>query len=69
MARFPEAFKMRDKHTSPTKLSEETEAVEQAMRRAIQHALLTHKRAGNPVAAWKDGRVVLVAAEKIAVEK
>jgi len=60
---------MKDKHPSPVKLSAQTEAIEHAMRRAVQHALLTHKRAGNTVAAWKDGRVVLVAAEKIAVEK
>jgi hypothetical protein len=59
---------MRDKHTSPQKLSDQTKAIEQAMRRAVQHALLTHKRAGNTVAAWKDGRVVLVAAEKILVQ-
>jgi hypothetical protein len=60
---------MRDKHTSPQKLSDETKAIEHAMRRAVQHALLTHKRAGNTVAAWKDGRVVLVTAEKIVLEK
>ena len=59
---------MRDKHTSPQKLSDETKAVQHAMRRAVQHALLTHKRAGNTVAAWKDGRVVLVQAENIRVE-
>ena len=60
---------MKDKHPNPVRLSAETKAIEDAMRRAIQYALLTHKRAGNTVAAWKDGRVVLVAAEKIAVEK
>ncbi|HEV7905415.1 MAG TPA: hypothetical protein VGO96_16360 [Pyrinomonadaceae bacterium] len=60
---------MRDKHTSPQKLPDQTKAVEHAMRRAVAHALLTHKRAGNTVAAWKDGRVVLVKAEKITVEK
>ena len=60
---------MRDKHTGPTKMSDETKSIEQAMRRAVRHALLTHKRAGNTVAAWRDGRVVLVAPEKIAVEK
>ena len=59
---------MRDKHSSPSKLSEETNTVEHAMRRAVEHALLTHKRAGNTVAAWKDGRVVLVHAENIHVE-
>lgn len=60
---------MRDKHTGPQKLSDETKTIEHAMRRAVRHALLTHKRAGNTVAAWKDGRVVLVEAEKISVEK
>ena len=60
---------MRDKHTGPQKLSDETRSIEHAMRRAVEHALLTHKRAGNTVAAWRDGRVVLVAAEKIPVEK
>lgn len=60
---------MRDKHTSPTKMHDETKSIEQAMRRAVRHALLAHKRAGNTVAAWKDGRVVLVAAEKIAIDK
>ena len=60
---------MRDKHTSPQKLSDETKAVEHAMRRAVAHALLAHKRAGNTVAAWKDGRVVLVEAEQIVVKK
>ena len=60
---------MRDKHSSPLKMSDTTKSIEHAMRRAVQHALLTHKRAGNTVAVWKDGRVVLVAAEKIAVEK
>lgn len=60
---------MRDKHTSPQKLSAETKAIEHAMRRAVHHALLQHKHAGNTVAAWKDGRVVLIPAEKIAVGK
>ena len=59
---------MRDKHTSPQKLSDETKAIEHAMRRAVHHALLTHKRAGNTVATWKDGQVVLVQAENIRVE-
>ncbi|HEY0097439.1 MAG TPA: hypothetical protein VGB76_00680 [Pyrinomonadaceae bacterium] len=59
---------MRDKQSSPQKLSDETRAIEQAMRRAVGHALLAHKRAGNTVAAWKDGEVVLVRAENIQLE-
>ena len=59
---------MRDKHTGPTRMSDTTKSVEQAMRRAVQQALLTHKRAGNTVAAWKDGRVVLVNSDNIQAE-
>lgn len=59
---------MRDKHTSPQKLSDETKAIEHAMRRAVEHALLTHKRAGNTVATWRDGQVVLVQPENIPIE-
>jgi hypothetical protein len=59
---------MRDKHTSPQKLSDETKSIRHAMRRAVEHALLTHKRAGNTVAAWKDGHVMLVTADKISVQ-
>ena len=60
---------MRDKHTSPNKVHDETKSIEHAMRRAVREALLTHKRAGNTVAAWRDERVVLVRAENIQVEE
>jgi hypothetical protein len=46
----------------------EVEAVEAAVQQAVQEALRMHKRAGNPVAGWKDGRVVWVLAEQIDVE-
>lgn len=39
-----------------------------AMKEAVRHALLTHKRAGNPIASWKDGRVVIIPADEINVE-
>ena len=32
---------------------------------SVRSALLDHKRAGNPVAAWRDGRVVIVPPEEI----
>jgi hypothetical protein len=43
--------------------------VEEVLRRAVRHALLAHKRAGNSVAAWKDGRVVLIPSDEIRVEE
>jgi hypothetical protein len=32
---------------------------------AVQEAIRDHKRAGNPIAEWRDGRVVLVPPEQI----
>jgi hypothetical protein len=39
------------------------------LRNAVQQALLQHKKAGNPVAAWRDGKVVLIKPEDIVVEE
>jgi hypothetical protein len=32
---------------------------------AVQEAIRDHKRAGNPIAEWRDGRVVLVPPDQI----
>ena len=45
------------------------EPVVAALRRAARSALLEHKRAGNPVASWKDGKVVIIPADEIQVEE
>ena len=37
------------------------------MRRAVHDVLLDHKQAGNSVAVWDDGRVVIVPPEEILV--
>jgi hypothetical protein len=34
---------------------------------AVREALLMHKRIGNPVAIWKDGRVVIIPPEEIVI--
>lgn len=38
-----------------------------AMARAVREALLQHKRAGNPIAVWRDGEVVWLPPEDIPV--
>ncbi len=43
--------------------------IDTALRNAVQQALLQHKKAGNPVAEWRDGKVVLIKAEDIVVEE
>lgn len=40
---------------------------ERALSLAVSHALEQHKQAGNPVAEWRDGKVVWVAPEDIVV--
>ncbi len=42
-------------------------AFEGAMRRGIEVALLAHKRAGVPIAVWRNNQIVLVPPEEIAV--
>jgi hypothetical protein len=45
----------------------DVELIEQALRRAVREALRRHKQAGNPIAEWRDGRVVWIPAEEIQV--
>ncbi|MGB8508317.1 MAG: hypothetical protein WCD76_07925 [Pyrinomonadaceae bacterium] len=49
-------------------LISEEKAIDEAMHRAMRQALLMHKRAGHPVASWKDGKVVMIPANRIPVE-
>lgn len=45
----------------------DTDRVESALRNAVQAALRLHKRAGNPIAVWRDGQVVWLPPEEIPV--
>ena len=47
----------------------EEQAVDEAVQKAVRHALLMHKRAGNSIASWNDGRVVIIPSEEIPVEE
>lgn len=49
--------------TSPT-----AKEVEGIFREAVQDALLMHKRLRNPIATFKDGKVVLIPPDEIPVE-
>lgn len=44
------------------------ERVTEALRRAVRDALIMHKRIGNPIAGWNNGKVVLIAPERITIE-
>ncbi len=45
------------------------EAVEAALNRAVRNAVLRHKKLGESVAVWRDGRVVIVPPEEIDVDE
>jgi ABC-type proline/glycine betaine transport system ATPase subunit len=47
--------------------AEHAKDIEKVLRRAVNHALLMHKRLGNPIAIWKDGKVVIVPPEEIVI--
>jgi hypothetical protein len=53
---------------TPAELIHDHARILKALRRAVREALLSHKRAGNPVAVWQDGRVVWVPAEDIPID-
>lgn len=42
-------------------------AIDRAVSRGIREALLQHKRAGNPVPIWRDGKVVWLTPDQIPV--
>jgi hypothetical protein len=47
---------------------QDLDLIQQALGRAVRSALLQHKQAGNPIAAWRDGRVVRIEPQDIVIE-
>ena len=43
------------------------EKIDNAFEKAVHDALLKHKQANNPVAVWRNGKIVLLKAEEIPV--
>ncbi len=39
--------------------------IEAVLKRAVINAVEMHKQAGNPVAGWRNGKVILIPPEKI----
>ncbi|MBI4493233.1 MAG: hypothetical protein HY690_10630 [Chloroflexi bacterium] len=57
-----------DPEPSPVDRVQDIPRILKAMREAVREALLRHKRLGNPVAVWQDGRVVWLSPEEIPTE-
>jgi hypothetical protein len=58
-----------DSHLDSSERTERLDEIQQAMKQAVREALIRHKQAGNPVATWRDGRVVWIPPEEIPVEE
>ncbi|MBI2524456.1 MAG: hypothetical protein HYV93_00580 [Candidatus Rokubacteria bacterium] len=54
-----------DADPTPLERVEDIPRILKAMTEAVREALLRHKRLGNPVAVWRDGRVVWLRPEEI----
>ena len=46
-------------------LLKDTRRLDAMLRRAVIQAVQTHKQAGNPIAIWRDGKVVWLRPEEI----
>lgn len=53
-----------NKNSSPT-LVTKGDAIDQLFRAAVRRALIEHKKAGNTVAVWRQGKVVLLKPDDI----
>ena len=52
----------------PAERVEDVASILRALRHAVREALLDHQRAGNPIAVWRDGRVVWIEPQDIPTE-
>jgi hypothetical protein len=51
----------------PIDLCRDAEEIGRVLQLAVREALIMHKRIGNPIATWKDGKVVIVPPEEIEI--
>ena len=54
-----------ERATCPDERVQDANVVEEALAKAVSEALRHHKRAGNPVPEWRDGKVRWLAPEEI----
>ena len=53
---------------SITELFDRGDAIDRALRLGVRDALIRHKRLGQRIATWKDGRVVVLEPSEIRIE-
>ncbi len=42
--------------------------IDNALKKAVQEALVRHKQAGNPIVVWRDGKIVWLKPEEIPMQ-
>lgn len=52
---------------TPEQVLAEAREAEAAIRRAVRDAILDHKRTGDPIVVWRDGKVCWIPADEIVV--
>jgi len=55
-------------NAEPVNLLKQAKEIEDILRQAGRQAHLIHKKLGNPVATWGDGKVVILPPEEIPVD-
>ena len=60
---------MSDNRPSIRELFEDGRGIDEALRLGVRDALLRHKRLGERVATWQDGRVVILEPEQIPIDE
>lgn len=59
---------MTEKRKTISEILDERTAIDEALRAGVRRALLRHKKLGESIVVWRDGKVVEIPAEDIAVE-
>ena len=59
----------RDAEIDVQKKLEDRPRVQNALRKAVQHAIRFHKIMGVPIVVWEDGKVVEIPPEEIVVDQ
>lgn len=53
---------------SPAERVDDLVCILEAMGKSVREALLRHKRAGNPIAVWREGAVAWLPPEEIVID-
>ena len=61
----PNGRKVSKKSSRRFDLVRQARKIEGTFQKAVQHELSIHKRLGNPIAVWKNGKVVIIPPEEI----